>query len=445
MKSKYSIVSGLEALTAIKPNEFRATLLSFIMVFTLMAAYFVLRPVRDAMASDWSDSEVSFLWNIQFFVSLATVSLYGFMVTHVRFRAVVPLVYGIFAASFIAFYLVTPLFSEPILIEKTFYVWVAAFSLFHLSVFWSLMSDTFTKEQGKRLFSVIAAGASAGAIVGPLIPVIFAGHLGLQALMLIAACGVILMVPMVFLLMYLKMRDLRNSNTTTTIPSNPLGGDWWSGFKGVVSNRFLLGIAIFIVLYVFINAFIYFGQKNLLADFARTDRARILGSIDWLVNTLTFILAFFVTGRVVPKLGMAFTLTLLPICMVLGMLVLAIAPLVVVILAIQVARRAGNYAVTRPAREMLFSQVSKDERFKAKPVIDIVVYRGGDAVSGTVFALLSDGLGLGLAMIAVVGAGISSVWAALAYRLGLRFDSGEPLDSDTNTARDKLNSIPSIS
>jgi AAA family ATP:ADP antiporter len=150
------------------------------MVFVLMAYYFVLRPVRDAMASDWSDSQVSFLWNLQFFVSIAIVSLYGLLVSRVCFKTVVPLVYSIFAASFVGFFFITPLLANPRLVEKAFYVWVSAFSLFHLSAFWSLMSDTFSKEQGKRLFAIIAAGGSAGALVGPLIPALFAEQLGLD-------------------------------------------------------------------------------------------------------------------------------------------------------------------------------------------------------------------------------------------------------------------------
>ena len=150
----------LEMLSTVKSHEQKATLTAFIMVFILMVAYFVLRPVRDAMASDWSDTEVSFLWNLQFFVSIGIVSLYGALISHIRFKMVVPLVYSIFAASFVGFYFITPIVVNPTLVEKSFYVWVSAFSLFHLSVFWSLMADTFSKEQGKRLFAIIAAGGS---------------------------------------------------------------------------------------------------------------------------------------------------------------------------------------------------------------------------------------------------------------------------------------------
>jgi AAA family ATP:ADP antiporter len=144
----------------------------------------------------------------------------------------------------------------------------------------------------------------------------------------------------------------------------------------------------------------------------------MLGLVDWITNILTFALAFFVTGRLVNKFGMGFTLALLPVFVVAGMIILAFAPIVTVVLALQVARRAGNYAITRPAREMLFTEVDRETRFKAKPVIDIVVYRGGDAISASLFAGLTDGLGLGLSAVAAIGAGISAIWAAFGVYLG---------------------------
>ncbi|MRX27203.1 NTP/NDP exchange transporter [Kangiella sp. HZ709] len=412
----------IDKATKVHSNELKATLTSFAIIFILMASYFVLRPVRDAMASDWSDSEVSFLWNLQFFISIGIVSIYGFVISKLRFKNVVPLVYSAFALSFLAFYFLTPVFTDPTLVEKSFYVWVSAFSLFHVSVFWSFMADTFNKEQSKRVFSVVAAGASLGAIVGPAIPTVFAEKLGLDNLMLIAAVGLLLVVPLVIYMYRLKSEDLHNENLTADLSEAKLKAQWWTGFKSIFTNKTLLAISAFILLYVFIGSFVYFEQKNLLADYSRADRTQILGGIDWITNTLTFLLAFFVTGRLTTKLGMAATLALVPFIIMAGMIILAFAPIIVVLLALQVTRRAGNYAVTRPAREMLFTDVSADERFKSKPVIDIVVYRGGDAVSGSIFALLSEGLGLGLAAISLVGAGIAATWGGLAVYLGKKYD-----------------------
>jgi len=415
----------INKLAKIHPNELKATLVSFSIIFILMACYFVLRPVRDAMASDWTDTEVSTLWNLQFFISAGIVSLYGLIISRISLKNVVPMVYSCFALSFLLFYFLAPAFSDPTLIEKTFYIWVSAFSLFHISVFWSFMADTFTKEQSKRLFSIIAAGASAGAIIGPMIPALFAEKIGLDILMLIASLGLLAVVPLILYMYRLKLSELRNENLNADLSSVKLNSQWWSGFKAVFTNKTLLGISLFILLYVFISSFVYFEQKNLLADYSRPERTEILASIDWLVNSLTFFLAFFVTGRMATNLGMAVTLALVPFAIMLGMFILAFAPLLIIVLGIQVARRAGNYAITRPAREMLFTDVTTDERFKAKPVIDIVVYRGGDAVSGSLFALLSEGFGLGLAAISIVGAAIAAIWGSLAVYLGRRYDGNE--------------------
>ncbi|MEL6188682.1 MAG: MFS transporter, partial [Myxococcota bacterium] len=202
-----------------------------------------------------------------------------------------------------------------------------------------------------------------------------------------------------------------------------MGGPWWSGFRDTLRNRYLLGMAVFILLYVFVGSFVYFQQKNILAEFTRAERASILGGIDWGVNLLTFVFAFAVTGRMVGRLGMGLTLASVPLVLVVGLGVLAFAPVLTVLLGLQVARRVGNYSVTRPAREMLFTEVSQEERFKAKPVIDVVVYRGGDAVSASLFALLTDGLGLGIAVVSLAGALIAALWAGMGMQLGRQYRS----------------------
>ncbi len=412
-----------EGITLIRPNERQATLLSFIVVFLLMAAYFVLRPVRDAMASDWSDAEVSMLWNLQFFLSTGLVALYGFTVSRVPLKRVVPGVYTMFAFSFMAFRLATPLVSDPTLLEKGFYMWVSAFSLFNVSVFWSFMADTFTRDQSRRLFATIGAGASAGAIAGPAVPALFAQSVGLEALLLIASCGLLAVVPIILWLQRIKVTQLDNAQHELSADalSSRLEGRWWSGFRDVLSNPYLLAIALFILLYVFIGSFVYFIQKNMLAEFTRVERTQILSGISWLVNTLTFACALLVTGRLVRRCGMATTLACLPVTLVVGMAALAFAPLIVLLLAMDVARRVSNYAITRPAREMLFTQVSADQRFKAKPVLDVVVYRGGDAISGSLFALLSEGLALGLGAIALIGSAVAALWALVGVYLGGRY------------------------
>lgn len=406
----------------IEPHELKATAVSFLFVFVLMAAYYILRPVRDAMASDWSDAEVSFLWTLNFFISTAIVALYGVAVAKVNFNRLVPSVYSFFALTFVIFYVLASSSEEATLVNKTFYVWVSVFALFHVSVFWSFMSDLYREEQAKRLFAVIAAGASGGALIGPAIPALFAGWLNTETLMLVAAALLLLPIPMIFYLSRLKTSELNNADVKADLSAVRIGGNPLAGFKLFATNPYLLGIAAFILLYTMIGSFVYFEQKNLLAEYDRATRTQILGSIDWLVNLLTFGLAFFATSRIVEKLGVGVALALLPLLVVGGLVILAFAPVIVVLLGLQVGRRAGNYGVTKPAREMLFTLVDRETRFKAKPVIDIVVYRGGDTVTSWLFTGLTQGLGLGVSAVALVGAGIAAVWAAIGLYLGRRFN-----------------------
>ena len=416
------IAKAAKALSEIESNELKATFVSTLFVFILMASYYILRPVRDAMASDWTDSEVSFLWNINFFVSAGIVAVYGFAVSRAKLRNVIPSMYGFFALSFIAFYFGISLVSDRVLIDKAFYLWVSVFALFHVSVFWTFMADTFNKEQAKRLFAIIGAGASAGALVGPAIPTLFAGVLGTDTLMLVASVSLMLVIPLVLYMYHLKGTELGNADLEADTSNAVIGGKWWQGFQSFFTNPYLLGIGAFILLYVFIGSFVYFEQKNLLVDFSRAERTQILGSIDWLVNIVTFGMAFFVTGRIVSKVGMPAALALMPVLVCAGLLILAFAPVLTVLLALQVFRRGGNYGLTRPAREMLYTKVTQEERFKAKPVVDIVVYRGGDAISGTLFAFLTDGVGLGIAAVAIVGSAIAAAWAGAGLWLGKQFD-----------------------
>ena len=413
----------MKVASKIEAHELKAVLLSFSFVFILMAAYYILRPVRDALASDWTDTELSFLWTLNFFISCGVVALYGFAVSKVRFYVLVPGVYAFFGLSFVAFYLGISTLTDTVLIDKTFYVWVSVFSLFHISVFWSFMSDLFNQEQSRRLFAFIGAGASAGALLGPSIPALFVGMLGTDTLMLIAAVMLTIPIPIILYLDRLKVVELHNEDVQADLAQARIGGNPFSGFKMFFTNPYLLGIGAFILLYTAIGSFVYFEQKNLLAEFDRETRTQILAWVEWIVNGLTFVIGLFATSRIVTRFGMPFTLALVPVFIAAGLLILAFAPILTVVLALQVARRAGNYGITRPAREMLFTAVDRETRFKAKPVIDIAVYRGGDMVSSWAFAGLTDGLGLGLGAMAAVGAGIAAVWAAVGRFLGRSFES----------------------
>ena len=407
--------------TRIKPNEIRATLLSFSFVFLLMTAYFILRPVRDAMSSDWTDTELSWLWTSTFFFSFIAVSLYGEIISRIKFNYVVPGVYVFFSISFFAFNFLSLILIDPDIINKIFYVWLSVFSLFHVSVFWSFISNIFSKEQAPRLFGFIASGASIGAILGPSVPILFANQVGTMNLLIIAGIILLIPVPLISWLEKIQFSELKNHKVNLDETKNTIKKDFLSGFSSLIKNPYLISISLFILFYVVMNTFIYFELRKLLIDFDRDARTQIWASIDLIVNVLAIVTAIFLTGRITTRFGMPTTLALIPVLMVLGWLVVAISPILLFLIGLQIIRRAGNYAITKPGREMLFTLVDNEARYKVKPVIDIVVYRGGDMLTAWFYTFLTATLGLGLSGVSIIAAAVASLWALTGLYLGKRY------------------------
>lgn len=408
----------MQSLSQVQPNELKATLASFAFVFILMASYYIMKPIRDGMASDWTDAEVSWLWTINFIVTIVVTFAYGLALSVSRLTFVVPGVYVFFALSFVLFALGNGRVADAKLVDQSFYVWVSLFALFHVSVFWSFMADLFNKEQAKRLFGFIGAGASAGGLVGPLIPVALAGRVGNNTLIVIAALLLLLVIPLVPYLERLKGRELHNSNWNAEPGAQTIGGNPFAGFTTFIKSPYLLGIGLFLLLYTSIGSFIYFELKNLLEVYPREIRTQIQSAINWAINFLTIVTALFATGRIATRFGLGVTLALVPVMMAGGLVALAVLPLVWLVVVLQVSLRAGNYGITRPAREMLFTLIDREARYKTKPVIDTVIYRGGDTVNAWAFAGLTQGLGLGMAPVALIGAAIAAVWAVVGVALG---------------------------
>ncbi len=418
-------------LTKVEPNEIRATILSFAFLFMLMLAYNILKPVRDAMASDWSDPEVATLWTINFFISIVAVSGYGFAVSRLRFKYLVPGVYAFFAASFLAFYLGSSAIEDAVTIEMSFYVWISVFSLFHISVFWSLMSDVFSKAQAPRIFAFIASGAMIGTLAGSAVSLFLATTIGTQNLMLIAAAILVGIIPALGYLQRLKVTELGNENVYVDLnEQQSIGGNPFAGFTLFLKNPYLLGIGVFILLYTSVGSFVYFELKNVLEVFTRDERTAIWAGINTSINIIAIATAWFATGRITMQLGLAKTLALVPVLVAIGLLIVAVNPVMAAIIGAQIILKGGNYSITRPGREMLYTVVDRETRFKAKPVIDIVVYRGGDTISGWAFAGLTTGLGLGLGVVAAIGAGIALLWALIGFYLGRTFTKGHNLSGD---------------
>ena len=416
----------------IEPNELRAVMLSFSFVFTILASYYILRPVRDAMSSDWSDAQLSTIWTFTFLISFFVVSLYGYACSKIKFKLLVPSIYGIFALTFYFLFLLTNFFPGLNLINQIFYVWVSVFSLLNISVFWSFMADTYNKEQAKRLFGFIAAGSSLGAFCGPLITILFAKTVGSNGLILISATMLFIPVLIAIYLQRIKETDLQNT-ATSQFNEQPMGAKIFSGFKELGLNPLLLGIGIFIVLYSGMNTIFYYALKNFLTDVDQATRTQIWAGIDLAVNVLSILTAMFGTGRLAARFGLSVTLPLVPMIITILLFTFALSPMLWTFVGLQIVRRAGEYAITKPAREMLFTTVDRESRFKAKSVIDVVIYRGADVSWGWAYTSLTQLLGFGLAGIAVIGALIASIWSLLAVYLGRNFDRHQVVESETKS------------
>ena len=413
----------VRTLTKIEPNEFRATLLSFLFAVSIMTGYFILRPVRDALSSDWTDVQLSTLWTSTFVISAIAVSVYGAVISRVRFKRIVPGVYAFIAIALAAFYIVGVTLGENDLVNRTYYVFASVLGLFHLSVFWTFMSGLYNSEQARRLFAVIGFGATVGAIIGPTIAALLTARLGSLNMLFASAVFFLLPIPLVGQLDAMRTKELGNADDQgDLLRDGKLGVNPFAGFARFASNPYLLWIGLFILLYVMMNTFLYYELRKVLGEFERDQRAQIWALIDLSVNVLTAITALFATSRLTTRFGMPKTLALVPLIMALGWVVVAINPAMITVVIVQIIRRAGNYAVTRPGREMLFTLVDSETRFKAKPVIDTVVYRGGDVATAWLYTTIVSVFGLGLAGVAVVGAFFATAWAGVGAYLGRRFE-----------------------
>ena len=404
-----------------RPEEVRALLWSFAYFFFLLAAYYVLRPVRDEMGIAGGVKNLPWLFTATFIVMLTVVPVFGAMVARIPRRRFIPLVYHFFVANILIFWLLLTYKVAMADTAKVFFVWISVFNLFAVSVFWSFMSDLYASEQGKRLFGFIAAGGSAGALLGPAIAVWLAEPIGRANLLLIAA---LLLEFAVLCAMRLESAadalKTKTPSSNTTVPREAaLGGSWIAGLIMVARSPYLAGIAMWVALLSLAGTFLYFQQASIVS--ALTDdpnkRTAIFAQIDLAVSLLTITVQFLATGKLIRRFGAGPAAAFLPLVFAAGFLMLALTPMLWVVIAFQATQRAANFAISNPAREVLFTVVGREEKYKAKYVIDNVVFRGGDAASGWLFHALR-GLGMELNAIALAAVPVALGWFALALALG---------------------------
>ncbi|MEM9456575.1 MAG: MFS transporter [Myxococcota bacterium] len=409
-------------------QERRRTVQAAACFFLLLAGYYVLRPVREEMGIQGGVRQLQWLYTGTFVSILAVVPLLSWLVARLHRRAAVPVIYGLFVLNLVVFYgLMSGLGpGARVVLARVIYIWVSVFNMFAISLFWALMADLFSVAQSKRRFGLIAAGGSAGAIVGPAVtggvPGVFgglAGRVGPIPLLLVAAA--LLLLATLGIARLGRSARSEGGDESTGGGGGVLGGRWWDGLTLLVRSPQLLGISGYIVLYTTVSTFLYFEQANIVAaaiDDAG-ERTELFAAIDLGSNLLALGLQAVATAGLVRRYGVGLLLLSLPVLSAVGFAALAVAPVLVVLVTVQVLRRAFNFALAKPAREILFTGVSPAERYKSKLVIDTVVYRGGDALSAWAFAGLT-GLGLGLGPIAAIGVPVALAWGVVARFLGRR-------------------------
>ncbi len=404
-----------QLLATVQPAERRAVGWSFGYFFSLLCGYYILRPVRDEMGILGGVDQLQWLFTGTLIAMLCAVPIYGWLVGRYQRRTFLPAVYLFFAANLLIFYLLLKSTTDPAWVARAFFIWTSVYNLFAVSVFWSVMADLFRPEQGRRLFGLIAAGGSAGAIAGPLLTATLATRVGTANLLLIS----IAFLGLTLLCVQQLGKGIRQSNAPNPPAEPRIGGSPLAGLSAVARSAYLLQICGYVLLLTTLATFLYFMQAQIIADAfeSSAQRTAVFARVDLAVNMLTVSVQIFFTGRLMNRFGVQPALVFLPLLCVVGFSLLGVMPGLAVLLGFQILRRAGNYALTRPAREVLFTVVPREEKYKAKSFIDTVIYRAGDAVSAWVFAGLKAG-GLSLAGTALVALPLCLIWWLLGAWLG---------------------------
>ena len=419
----------LKKWVTVEPGELTVLTWSFLYFFALLCSYYIIRPMRDEMGIAGGVENLQWLFTGTFLSMLAVVPFFGWVTKRYPVHKFLPYVYYFFIANLFLFFVLFKSDITHAYVARSFFIWVSVFNLFIVSVFWSLMTDIFTNDQARRLFGVIAAGGTAGAITGPALTATLVVSVGPTNMLLISAAFLAAAVFFIHRIIAWKKRatntsfedSLAGQGNGKPEPDQSMGGSIFAGIRLILQSPYLIGICFLIVLYTTLATFLYFQQAQIIRDSFDNpaNRTAVFAAIDFSVNTLTILIQVFLTSRIVDKLGLHITLALIPFLLGFGFLMIGLMPVLGVLIAVQILRRAGNYAVMKPAREMLYVVLGKEEKYKAKNFIDTVVYRGGDAVSAWAFAGLKA-MGLSLAAIALVAVPLCGTWTWISFRLGKR-------------------------
>jgi AAA family ATP:ADP antiporter len=412
----------LGRIVPVRRDEVAALAWSFAYFFCLLAAYYVIRPVRDEMAVQAGAERLQWLFTGTFLTMVALIPVFGGVAARLPVKRLLPVVYGFFALNLVGFYAALESGTPLDTLAPVFFVWVSVFNLFVVSVFWSFMADLYSTEAARRLFGAISAGGSLGAVTGPGLTAWLAPAIGIPNLLLVSATLLAAAIGCIAALLRLApgggARFLRTDADQTGARPR-----LWEGVARIGRSPYLAGICVFLVCYTLLSTLLYFFQTRLVPEVVPTPerRTQLFATMDLAVNALTLVLQLLVTGRLLSRLGVTVMLAALPVVAVVGFFVLGLAPVLGVLVAFGVLRRAGEFAISKPARETLYTVLPRAEKYQAKNVIDTVVYRGGDATSAWGVAGLYA-LGLTLSGMALAGVPVACLWLATALFLGRRHE-----------------------
>jgi len=442
------LARAVSTVAKVEPGELPAVLAAFFLFFFVLGSYFTVRPVRETIATVLGREYVADLWLYTALFSIAIVPIFGWLVAKIRRSILLPCIYLSVAVILvvIAMYLrvdvddipVETLRADPdyMRVGSMFYVWISVLNLMLISVFWSFLLEMFSSEQTKRLFGFIAAGGTAGALAGPIVTRLAVDSVGNAGVLYIATFGFLMAVVCQRILVTIWSRPQSGDKTATPRSDRPLGGNPFAGITKMVSVRvvwrlipvlvfrspYLWGIALFIVLLSCASTFLYFEQLRIVEEVFpdRTRRTEVFANIDIAVQSLTVVTQLFLTGRIAAAFGVRALLTIVPVVMVLGFTVLSFAATFPILAVVFILRRWGEYALVRPGREMLFSKLDTETKYKTKNFVDVPVYRSADYIGAQAKTALDASGGPASAMI--VAAALAAMWAINGWLLGRKHD-----------------------
>ena len=405
----------------VRPHEVAVVAWCWLVIFCLLSSYYIMRPIRDQAGVAGGVQNLQWLFTGTLVVMLLLNIPFAYLVKRLPRHRFIAITYHFFALNILVFavlfHVANP--AETVWVGRVFFIWASAFNLFVVSMFWQLNVDVFSPEQGKRLFGLIAAGATLGAIVGSAVTASLAHHVPPMGLLIGAA--VLLEVAVFSAGRLSRLSSTLESPRVAHEAEAPIGGGILSGITHVLGSPYLFNVGVFLLLFSITSTFLYFQQAAIVGG-AFKDRAAqtaFFATVDLLVNCLTLAVQLFLTARIVVLLGVALTLGVLPALTIVGFGAIALVPTIMAVAAFQVVRRAADYAVARPARELLYTVASREDRYKAKSLIDTVVYRTGDQVGAWSVALLRA-IGLGGPHVSFAAIPLAALWLINALWLGRR-------------------------